>query len=115
MRRICRSTISAETMALLDASETTCWLSNIINELLENQLETAEIHTDNLSLYEAAHSTSAVEEKRLRVDLASIRESIIRKEFQLKWVDTKHQLADILTKQGADANKLMQALQNGKI
>ena len=110
IKRVCRSTLTAETMALLEVSETCFWLSHIINELLNNTLETTEIFTDNKSLFEAAHSTTAVEEKRLRVDLAAIRQSISRKEFTLQWIDTKHQLADALTKQGADTTKLLETL-----
>jgi len=110
IKRVCRSTLTAETMALLEVSETCIWISHIINELLDNSLQTTEIFTDNKLLYEAAHSTTSVEEKRLRVDIAAIRQSIVRKEFNLKWIDTKHQLADTLTKQGADSTKLLQAL-----
>ena len=66
-------------MVLLEASETCYWISHIINELLKTPLETTEIFTDNKSLYEAVYSTTAVEEKRLRVDLAAIRQSISRK------------------------------------
>ena len=115
MRRVCRSTISAETMALLEATETSFWLASIINELLDSPIKSTEIHIDNLSLFEAANSTTAVEEKRLRVDLASLRESIVKKEFHLKWLEGGHQLADVLTKQGADSKKLIQALTTGKI
>ena len=64
IRRVCRSTLAAETMALLEASWTCCLTSHIINELLKTPLETTEIFTDNKSLYKAAHSTTAVEEKR---------------------------------------------------
>lgn len=110
IKRVCRSTLTAETMALLEVSETCFWLSHIINELLNDSLETTEIFTDNKSLFEAAHSTTSVEEKRLRVDLAAIRQSISRKEFILRWIDTKHQLADALTKQGADSTKLLDTL-----
>ena len=35
VKRVCRSTIPAETMALLEASETCLWLSHIINEMLD--------------------------------------------------------------------------------
>ena len=110
IKRVCRSTLTAETMALLEVSETCYWLSHIIKELIDDSLETTEIFTDNKSLYEAAHSTTSVEEKRLRVDIAAIRQSVLRKEFNLKWIDTKQQLADSLTKQGADVTKLLETL-----
>ena len=79
IRRVCQSTLAAETMALLEASETCCWISHIINELLKTPLETTEIFTDNKSFYETAHSTAAVEEKRLRVNIAAIRQIISKK------------------------------------
>ena len=79
IRRVCQSTLAAETMALLEASETCCWISHIINELLKTPLETTEIFTDNKSCYEAAHSRTAVEEKRLQADIAAIHQSISRK------------------------------------
>ena len=114
IRRVCQSTLAAETMALLEASETCCWISHIINELLKTPLETTEIFSDNKSLYETAHSTTAVEEKRLRVDISAIRQSISRKEFTLKWIETKLQLADALTKQGADAARLLETLSSAE-
>ena len=109
IRRVCRSTLAAETMALLEASETCCWLSHIINELLETPLEKSEIFTDNKSLFEAAHPTTAVKEcQRIK----AIRESISRGEFTLQWIETKNQSADSLTKQGADSSRLIEALNN---
>ena len=78
-------------------------------------MQIAEIKTDNLSLVEAVHSTAAVEEKRLRVEMASIRESIRKNEIKVEWVNKEEQLADVLTKQGADSTKLMAVLHTGKI
>ena len=80
----------------------------------KSPLETTETFTDNKSLYEAAHSTIAVEEKRLQVDVATIRQNISRKEFTLKWIVTKIQLADALTKQGADAARLLETLSSAE-
>ena len=80
--------------------------------MLDIPLGITEIYCDNKSLTEAAHSTTAVEEKRLRVDLAAIRQSVSRNEFKLKWIETKHQLADSLTKQGADSSRLVENLES---
>ena len=114
MKRVFPSTIAAETMALLEASETCFWLSHIINEMLDIPLGITKIYCDNKSLTEVAHSNTAVEEKRLRVDLAAIRQSISRNEFKLRWIKTKHQLADSLTKQGADSSQLVESLESAK-
>ena len=114
MKRVCRSTIAVETMTLLEAPETCFWLSHIINEMLDIPLGITKIYCDNKSLTEAAHSTTAIEEKRLRVDLAAIRQSISRNEFKLRWIKTKHQLADSLTKQGADSSQFVESLESAK-
>lgn len=115
LRRVCRSTIAAETMSLLDAVDACVWLSHIINELVDEELKTTEIYTDNMSLTEAVHSTKAVEEKRLRVDIAAVRESIKRKEITVQWIDNKSQLADVFTKQGANIQVLIDVIKCGQI
>ena len=66
MKRVYQSTIAAKTMALLKASETCFWLSHIINEMLDIPLGITEIYCDNKSLTEATHSTTVIEQKRLR-------------------------------------------------
>ena len=115
LRRVCRSTIAAETMSLLDAVDTSVWLSHLLDELKDKQLHTTEIYTDNMSLTEAVHSTKAMEEKRLRVDIAALRESVKRKEITVNWVDTKSQLADVFTKQGVNTQTLIDTLKCGQI
>ena len=98
----------------LEASETCFWLSHIINEMLDIPLGITEIYCDNKSLTEVAHSTTIVEQKRLRVDLAAIKQSVSRNEFKLRWIETKHQLADSLTKQGANSSQLVETLESAK-
>ena len=54
-------------------------------------------------------------ENRLRIDLAIIKQMLERQELAgLQWIPSNIQLADCLTKQGADPIKLMYALKNGK-
>ena len=72
-----------------------------------------EIFCDKRSLTEAADSTSR-RRKWLRVELAAIRQSVSRNEFKSRWIETKHQLADSLTKQGADSSRLVETLESGK-
>ena len=91
------------------------WLSHIVNELADEKLKTTEIYTDNMSLTEAVHSTKEVEEKRLRIDIAAVRESIKRKEITVQWIDNKMQLADVCTKQGASSQVLIDVIKCGQI
>jgi hypothetical protein len=114
LRRVCRSTLTAETMAMPDAIDACIWLSHIVSEVADFDLNIVEVKTDNMSLVESVHSTTAVEEKRLRVEIASIRESIRNKEVSIEWIDKEKQLADVLTKQGADSIKLGTVLHNGR-
>ena len=57
--------------------------------------------TDNHSLFDALKSTKQVAEKRLRLEISSIKELIQSKRIKkVIWSDTKAQLADCLTKKG---------------
>ena len=42
--------------------------------------------------------------------MAILREMVHKKEVLIKWVETKDQLADALTKKGASSTRLMEAL-----
>ena len=76
LRRVCRSTLTAETMAMLDTVDAVVWISHIVKEIFGISIPPALIRTDNLSLKDSIYSTTAVEEKRLRVEMASLRESV---------------------------------------
>ena len=109
LKRTPKSTLAAETIALVEGLESAYLTSQLFSEILTNSIESVpvEVITDNLSLYEAAHSTTSIKDKRLRIELSIVRESISKEEIQLKWVKTGLQLADCLTKQGCDARKLI--------
>ena len=113
LRRVVKSTLAAEAMALLDAIDDNIWLTNILNEMLGLKIEISVFNTDNMSLVDAIHSTKPTEEKRLRVDIAGIKESVEKKEFEIRWIKKEQQLADVLTKQGADNHLLLDVLRNG--
>ena len=115
VRRVCRSTISAETMSMLDAVDSSIWIGHILQEITGYKLRQSKIKTDNESLDDAAHSTTAVEEKRLRVDIAAIREEIRNRTILVDWIPNTEQLADVLTKQGANRIKLINVLKNSHL
>ena len=79
LRRVCKSTEAAETMAMLDAIDACIWISSLLKEIDDDKFKDIIIHTDNKSLFENIHSTTAVAEKRLRVEIAAIRESVRKK------------------------------------
>ena len=112
VRRVCRSTISAETMSMLDAVDACIWISHILEEISGCKLKCTQVMTDNESLNNAVHSTTAVEEKRLRVDIAAIREDVRNRTIIVDWIPKAEQLADVLTKQGANRERLVNVLKD---
>ena len=66
---------------------------------------------DSKTLHAAIHSAKTVQEKRLRVDISSIQELIAKKLVsEVRWVDTKSQIADNLTKKSSDGKTLLEIL-----
>ena len=66
--------------------------------------------TDNASLVESIKSTKLVPDKRLRVDIARLKEMISNNEVSLHWVKGQDQLSDCLTKAGASSAALRDIL-----
>ena len=72
-----------------------------------------ECRTDSRSLTENLQSLKPLEDKRLRVDIAVIREMLRKGELKrVTWIAKEHQLADPLTKKGASCQKLLQMITN---
>ena len=114
VRRICRSTISAETMSLLDAVDNSIWLSSILKQISIEKPVISIAKTDNEGLSNAVYSTTPVTEKRLRVDIAGIKEEIKNRNIKVEWIPKQKQLADSLTKQGANTELLLKTLHSMK-
>ena len=116
LKRIVKSTLAAETMACLDGIDSGFILKKILKELTGSQIpETALV--DNKSLIESVKSTKTVQEKRLRVDIGSLKQltSDQNDPLIMKWIPSHLQLADILTKQRANCGKNLQNLvRNGQ-
>ena len=112
LKRVSRSTLTAETLALADAIDAAIYISALMSEVIYDSGKSVPIvcYTDNDSLYQAAHTSNVVDEKRLRIELGAIRESIDRNEFILKWVSSKDQVADALTKAGVSTRKLKEVM-----
>ena len=77
LKRVVKSTLAAETLILVEAAETSFWLTHIINEILNADVPII-CHTDNHSLFEADYSNKAMEDKQLRVDIAIVCEMVQR-------------------------------------
>jgi hypothetical protein len=113
IKRVVRSTLSAETLSAVDALDSAYLVSNILKEVLgrEGGVDICiNMYTDNKSLYDAVNTSNLVLDKRLRVDISALREMNDNGEVHFCWVDSAHQLADTLTRKGASKKKLLEVL-----
>ena len=72
--------------------------------------------TDNRSSRDAIYSESEVEERMLRADIAIIKDMIEDGTIlEVRWVEGKEMLADLLTKKGVKKDPLLDVIQNAAI
>lgn len=112
LQRVVKSTLGAETMAFLSGVESCFLFSAMLQELLGEQKRVQIIGcTDSRSLTDASYSSKTLEDSRLKIDIAVLRDYLRQKELQqIVWVSSADQLADSLTKGGAPTLKLIKAL-----
>ena len=111
LRRVVKSTLSAETLALVECAEAASYLGKIIRDIVKCHDLAVQCFVDNRSLVEALNSSHSVENRRLRIDIALLKEMLSRGEINsVSWVSTSEQLADCLTKRGASAQRLRAVL-----
>ena len=116
VRRVARSALAAELMALGEGTDHATNLKVLLNELLgEKSPSRINVYTDNRSLYDAAQTTHLPQDKSIRAEIAAVREKITMQEISLNWVPTESQYADVLTKQGAEASTIRKILKGGTL
>ena len=115
IRRVARSTVTAETLAMLDACDAAFPLSKIVLEILQRSSVDIHVMTDNKSLFDNIHSSKATTEKRLIVDMCAIREMADRKEIVIHKISSQENLSNALTKKGAPWQVLTSTLQRAKL
>ena len=102
MLRVVRSTLSAECSTMIDALDSSCFLSFVLSEIFYyDQIEKVTIpilaYTDNKSLYRNVHSTLMVAEHLLRLDI--IKHMISENDIQsFVWAPSNEKLADCFSK-----------------
>ena len=111
LKRVVKSTLAAETMALLEGAEAGVYLSYVLKEILHREHIDVHCVTDNKSLVDALRSFRQVDDKRLRIDIAVLADMLAQREISdVSWVDTRSQLADCLTKRGVSTERLRNAI-----
>ena len=111
IKHVLKITLATEVLSLVEAAESCFWLQNLLNEISGMEKLNIECKTYGQSVLNAVHSMTALLDKRLRVDVAILREMIGKGEIEkVTWVPNKDQLADCLTKRGSSPLKLLQVL-----
>ena len=111
LKRVVKSTLAAETMALLEGAEAGVYMAQVLKEVLRLDSMTVLCVTDNKSLCDALKSTKQVDDKRLRIDIAVLVDMIQRNDIsEVSWTDSRSQLADCLTKREVSTERLRSAI-----
>ena len=117
IKRVVCSTIAAEALSLQDGLESALYYRKIIEDICAVRQGTIPITAfiDHKSVTKALQSTKLVENKRLRIDIATICEMKQNNYVEVKWCPGKVQLANSMTKRGASGIELLNVLQKGKL
>ena len=97
MKRVVRSAMAGETMALGDLLDEVENVQYTL-KLLFGRTLTAISRTDSKSVFDHVHWGRQVNEKRLLVELQALREAQKEKRMEVEWCTSEQQLADALTK-----------------
>lgn len=100
VKRTCKSSTTGEILSACEALDGAIWLRQLWQELT-GELLPVEIVTDSSCTAKNSVTTKLPKEKRNRIDLAILRQSLKRGEYVLTWVPGKANLADPLTKETA--------------
>ena len=123
IKRTARSSFAAETIASVDAADALIFASFLYDEMTEPSGEMLELDkpnrrtgktflaTDSMNLKDHCSALNdKVAERRLKVDLYSLRENVQRGNMQLPWVDGTQNIADAMTKDTPQALKALKHL-----
>ena len=117
IKRKVASTLAAETISLGTALDAAVGIRDMITEVTGRKIVLQiKAIVDNKSCRDAVYSTTSVTERKLRAEIAVIKELQEEKIIsEVKWIRGQHMLADIMTKRGVNSLPLMSVMQQGKI
>ena len=116
-KRICKSTESAEMMALVKGIEESIYVETGITSILSISKAMLPITciTDHRGLWDCIQSTHLTEDWRIRIDVDYVKEGIQKSErSDIRKCSSAQQLVDCLTKR-AYGRKLLSVLQKGRL
>ena len=117
IKRKVHSTLAAETLSLYSGLDAAIAIKMMLKEMTNGKADlTVKAITDNRSARDAIYSESEVAERMLRADIAMIKDMVEEgKVSEVKWVEGKSMLADILTKRSVNKIPILEVLETGRI
>ena len=116
IQRVVRSSLAAETMALVEGIEEMLFMRKVMSDLGLLTQNSCICYVDSHSLCDAVYSTKMTGDKRLQIDIAAVKQFVAEKHVDsVRWISNNHQLANCLTKRGASSANLLQVLQSGSM
>lgn len=98
-KTVALSTTESEYVAAANAAKELVWLRQLLSELLPNMLEAPKFYLDNQSAIQLIKNPEYHKRtKHIDIKYHFIRELFVKNFFDLEFVSTKNQIADILTK-----------------
>ena len=119
IKRVVRSTLAAETLAFTEGADSAYFVANLLEEIMptngDHTATKIDCFTDSQSLFEVIGTSNLTADRRLRVEIAAIREMVNCNEITINWVNKENQLSDCLTKKGASPLLLQTTLQTARL
>ena len=118
LSRVLNIILKAETLACSASMDEAIAVKDMIEEIFRLPLNTlpVNVYIDSNSLEESLKSTTTVENKRLRRDMARIKENLEKRFItSVNWVASKEMIADAMTKQGVNPTRLQFIMQTGSL
>ena len=118
LRRVVKSAMAAETLIQVKSVKACFWLAHLLSQILYckpngYKIIKIECFSGNQQLYDSVYSIRPIQDKRLRTEIALLREVINKKKItKIDFIENKYQIADCLTKYGASSEKLLKYSQN---
>ena len=116
IKRKVRSTLAAEALILESGIEHALFLRALLKEMLVVNCEFPIFAwTDSNNAFKAVYSTSPVDDHKLRLDIACLKENTRKENVKINWCKGDKMLANCLTKKGASADLLLQTVAAGTV
>jgi len=98
-RTVARSSTEAEYKALVDGTAEILWIRSLLAELWISTSSMTMLWCDNLgATFLSANPVFHARTKHVEVDYHFIRDRVAKREIQVRFISSKDQLADVLTK-----------------